>query len=373
MTEADSAAGKRTRGGTGNFFIVDQRLWKAVCDAGDINAAAAFLVLLRGTGFDQRTTAWSVDAIKRYLHLGYVQAKAAVDKLIALNFIRHGEKHTQRKPRYDFLNVSERDALTPKQRNGKLPKLEGDGDYNLIWVPNQIIDGAAGEKPPVYKLRASGDLWALRLFIDLYHEQNLRDEGGIARTLIWEEYKTVNLGERGQYRILGFESVTKEHNWIGPLLMHKCRPKPRPDYPDAEWTPGWASLEILEKTGLLTFVPHLMENGTEFAGPIHAFGVGGHSEHPLETQIGDEARRAASKMCHTWQLEKAGRDGLMICPVSRDYPNAQLVGIARLHYRAHTKRTSAWESNLLSAGPECIAHFRRLAVEYAPTNEAVFA
>jgi hypothetical protein len=369
MTQANSAAGKRKCGGTGRFFIVDQRLWKAVCDAGDINAAASWLVLLRGTGFDQRTTAWSVDSLMRYLHVGYVYGKAAIDKLIALKFIRYGEKHTQRKPRYDFLTLPEREALNPKQQNGK--SVEEDADHNLIWVPNEIIDGAAGEKPPIYKLRASGDLWALRLFIDLYHEHNLRDEGGISRTLIWEEYKTVNLGERGPYKILGFETVTKEHNWTGPLLMHQHRPKPRPDI--ERWTPGWASLEVLEQTGLLTFVPHLMENGTEFAGPIHAFGVGGHSEHPIETQIGDEARRAAAKMCQPWQLEKAGREGLMICPVSRDYPNAQLVGIARLHYRAHTKRTSAWESNLLSAGPDCVEHFRRLAAEFAAAKEAVFA
>ena len=66
MTEANSADGKRARGGLGNFFIVDQRLWKAVCNKSDINAAA-WLLLMQGTGVNHRTTAWSVDSMKRYL------------------------------------------------------------------------------------------------------------------------------------------------------------------------------------------------------------------------------------------------------------------------------------------------------------------
>ncbi|MGA2672152.1 MAG: hypothetical protein ABSE99_02890 [Terracidiphilus sp.] len=367
MSESNPANTKRARGGTGNFFIVDQRLWKAVCDEGDINAAAAWLLLSQGTGANQRTTAWSVDAIMRYLGMGYNRGKEAIDKLIALRFIRYGEKHTQRKPRYDLLTFPEWNALIHKPRKGKSASAEEDPENNLIWLPNELIKAADGEKPPIRKLRASGDLWALRLFVDLYHEHNLRDDGGITRKFLWLKYDAMNLGERGPYRIMGFKPAGKWITWDGPFRIHQSRPKLNPDA-----QPTWDSLHILEQTGVLTFIPHLVENDTKAAEPIHAVGIGGHSEHPIETQIGNEARRTAVAMCQPWQLERAQRDGLILCPVSRDYPNAQLVGIARLHYRPHTKRTSAWSSNLQYAGPKCVDHFRRMAAEYA-VQEAAFA
>jgi hypothetical protein len=367
MTEANSAEGKRTRGGTGNFFIVDQRLWKAVCDAGDINAAAAWLLLLQGTGGNHRTTAWSVDSIMRYLGMGYTRGKAAIEKLIALKFIRHGEKHTQRKPRYDLLTFPEWNALNQKSRKGQRASSEKDLDYNLIWLPNQLIKAADGEKPPIHKLRASGDLWALRLFVDLYHEHNLRDDAGISRKYLWEPYEAMNLGERGPYKVMGFRTKEKNLTWDGPFLSHRPRPKPQPE----SRHPVWTSVHVLEQTGVLTFVPHLLENTTDNAEVIHGVGIGGHSEHPIETQIGNEARRTAAAMCQPSQLDLARREGLILCPVSRDYPNAQMVGIARLHYRPHTKRTSAWSSNLQYAGPKFVEHFRRMAAEYA-VQEAAF-
>jgi hypothetical protein len=366
MSEAISAVGKRARGGTGNFFIVDQRLWKAVCDAGDINAAAAWLLLAQGTGANQRTTAWSVDAIKRYLGLGYIRGKEAIDKLIDLKFIRHGEKHTQRKPRYDLLTFPEWDALRQKPRKRQNAPADGDSDPNPIWLPNEVVTGTCkGERSPIHKLRAAGDPWAIRLFVDLYHAQNLRDDGGINRKVLWRKYERIELGERGPYRIMGFKPDGRWLNWDGPFRMHQSRPKPKPDS-----QPTWDSLGILELTGVLSFIPHLVENDTDAAELIHAVGIGLHSEHPIETQIGNEARRAGAALCQPWQLTKA--EGLILCPVSSDYPKAQMVGIARLHYRPHTKRTSAWSSNLNYDGPAYVEQYRRIAAEYG-IEEAAFS
>jgi hypothetical protein len=366
MAEVDSAKRKPARGGTGNFFIVDKRLWKAVCDTRDINAAASWLLLLQGTGANHRTTAWSVDAAMRYLGMGYTRGRAAIDKLIDLKFIRYGEKHTTRKPRYDFLTFAEWNALRRKPKKRQRGNAEEDEDDNLLWLPNEVVKRAEGEKAPIHKLRASGDLWALRLFVDLYHEHNLRDDAGVTRKYLRQGYEALNLGERGPYRIMGFRTKEKTLTWDGPFLDHKPRPKPQPE----SWHPIWDSVQILEQTGVMTFVPHLLENTTENAEVIHPFGVGGHSEHSIETQIGEEARRAAAMMCQPWQLEKAQREGLMLCPVSRDYPNAEMVGIARLHYRPHTKRTSAWSSKLQYAGPAHIQQFRQIAAAYASQRPA---
>jgi hypothetical protein len=282
-----------------------------------------------------------------------------------LKFIRCGEKHTQRRPRYDLLKFPEWYVLNRNPRKGQRASTEEATDSNLLWLPNELVTGAEGEKSPVHKLRASGDLWALRLFIDLYHEHNLRDDGGITRKFLWLKYDAMNLGERGPYRIMGFKPAGKWITWDGPFRIHQSRPKLNPDL-----QPTWDSLEILEQTGVLTFIPHLVENDTKAAELIHAVGIGGHSEHPIETQIGNEARRAGAAMCQPWQLAKA--EGLILCPVSRDYPKAEMIGIARLHYRPHTKRTSAWSSNLQSAGADYVAQYRRLATEYA-TQEAAIA
>jgi hypothetical protein len=369
MTEAISAIGKRAHGGTGNFFIIDQRLWKAVCDAGDINAAAAWLLLAQGTGANQRTTAWSVDAIMRYLGVGISRGKEAIDKLIALRFIQYGEKHTQQKPRYDLLTFAEWDALRQKPRKGRNPSANEDSDSNLIWLPNELVTGTCkGEKSPVHKLRAAGDPWALRLCVDLYHAQNLRDDGGISREFVWQEFGAEKIGERGPFRIMGFNPGMRSHNWAGPFVVHEARPKPRPDV--TEWKPGWESLTVLEQIGLLSFVPHLLENETRAAEVVHAVGTGGQTEHPLETEIGNEARRAAAAMCQPWQLTKA--EGLILCPIRQEYPKALIVGIARLRYRPHTKRTSAWTSNLQYDGPAWVEQYRRIAAEYA-TQQAAYA
>jgi hypothetical protein len=368
MPDSNARDGKQARHGTGCFFIVDQRLWTAVCDAGDINAAAAWLLLAQGTGGNQRTTAWSVDSIMRYLGMGYPRGKSAIDKLLTLKFIRYGEKHTQRKPRYDLFTFDEWQALSRKSRKSPRASAEEDADSNPIWLPNELITGTPQhEKSPIYKLRAAGDLWALRLFVDLYNSQNLRDDGGISREYLWQDFEAVNLGERGPFRIMGFSPGTRSHNWAGPFLVHKARPKPRPDV--TEWKPGWEALTVLERTGLLSFVPHLVENDTKAAELIHAVGIGGHTEHPIETKIGDEARRAGAAMCQPWQLTKA--EGMILCPVSRDYPNALMVGIARLHYRPHTKRTSAWSSNLQYDGPAYVEQYRRIAAEYATEQAAI--
>ena len=68
------------RGGRGGFFAVDRRAWEKVCDLG-LNPMVAYLVLARGTGADQRTTAWSVNAVEAYTGIGRPRAKGAIDAL----------------------------------------------------------------------------------------------------------------------------------------------------------------------------------------------------------------------------------------------------------------------------------------------------
>lgn len=66
--------------GRGNFFAIDRRVWDHVCLLG-LNPAVAFLVLARGSGGDNATTSWSVEATEKRTGVSRHRAKAAVELL----------------------------------------------------------------------------------------------------------------------------------------------------------------------------------------------------------------------------------------------------------------------------------------------------
>ncbi len=66
--------------GRGEFFAVDRRAWARVCRLG-MNSAVAYLVLARGTGGDNRTTKWSVNAVERYTGVSRSRAAQAIADL----------------------------------------------------------------------------------------------------------------------------------------------------------------------------------------------------------------------------------------------------------------------------------------------------
>jgi hypothetical protein len=62
------------------FFAVDVRCFRKACS--DLNMAAAYLVMACGTGGDNGTTAWSVNAIEKYTRISRSRAKTAIEQLI---------------------------------------------------------------------------------------------------------------------------------------------------------------------------------------------------------------------------------------------------------------------------------------------------
>jgi hypothetical protein len=80
----------------------------------------------------------------------------------------------------------------------------------LIWLPNTLVTGTVqGETSPVKRLRSRGDIWALRLLIDLYQAHNLSADGGISREVLRHEYERKKYGQRGRHVVWGFTS--KQH------------------------------------------------------------------------------------------------------------------------------------------------------------------
>ncbi len=84
MSKTDGAIPAKSRKPKqrGQFFIVDVPTFVAVCDLGDVDAAAAYLILAAGTGPDNRTTTWSREAINQRTGLNWRKADAAITKLV---------------------------------------------------------------------------------------------------------------------------------------------------------------------------------------------------------------------------------------------------------------------------------------------------
>jgi hypothetical protein len=207
----EGALGKR-----GGFFAIDRRTWGKTCSLG-MNEAVAYLVLAQGTAGNNRCTSWSTTSLKSYAGITWERGKAAIERLIQAGIIRHGEKHAVQKPRYELLAWSEiapveydrqyaalsghdrmlieevrskayqkltKGRKVDRQRLCQLGFLRQVGafDYTVvkrpsqhaepdfIWLPNTVVTGTdRGEESPVRRLRSGGNIWTLRLFIDLYH------------------------------------------------------------------------------------------------------------------------------------------------------------------------------------------------------------
>ena len=195
------------------FFAVDHRTWARICGLG-LNAAVAYLVLARGTGKTNRETAWSVQAIEKHTGIARSRAHAAISNLLDDRVVRQLRGGTR--PKYVLLpwhllrGNDRREPLTTaeqkifdrvaqgdnivSQQDQKIGGRavakgwlidHGDGRYTIapdpagcpdwIWLPNELVTGAAGETPPIELVRQVQDVMTLRLLVDFYHSQNLRD------------------------------------------------------------------------------------------------------------------------------------------------------------------------------------------------------
>ena len=147
--------------------------------------------------------------------------------------------------------------------------------------------------------------------------------------------------------IWGFKPAARWFRWDGPFASHRDRPKLKPE----DSHPIWASVSLLQDMGLLLFCvcvhPQFFENDTETAEPVHPYGIGEGGEVPIEREIGDAADLAARTMALSSKLKEAEDEGFeYFCPVLKTLPSTQMIGVARLTYRPHTRRTKGGSANL---------------------------
>ncbi len=305
--------------GRGDFFSIDAKTWDAICRKGSVNIPIAYLILARGTGGDNITTSWSVNAIEQYTGISRLYAKNAVRRLIDGKFIAV-EKGGSR-PRY------------------KLTAAKESADW--IWLPNAIVDGARDEHPPAELLRQSASLPAIQLFVELYHAQSLAFDCGVSFRQLRLAYERHQVGQRGQYVVWGFrQNHQSVFHTRAPFVVGRPVAQAKPCDADKKLI-FWDALEIITATGLAQFVGHVVDDDTDDAAIVHPYPEDGSGE-PEERVISIEAHRAGQSLLTPGQITWAENNNLMLLPAERHRQNIQLMGLLRLKYRARTAATATW-------------------------------
>jgi len=314
----------------GHFFAVDRWAWAHVCRLG-LNAAVAYLVLASGTGGDNRTTAWSVNAIEKYTSIGRWRARDALKILEQVGCIR--TKGGGTRPRYEIVPAAEIAACKNAQ-----------ADAEWIWLPNAIVTSAADETPPIELIRQSHNVAALRLFVDLYAAQSLAADGGVDWRQLRRSRGRIKVGEYGPYVIFGFEEVDSRivqgrPPFLEPHLTGKNEKGPDGKMRDTGWPSFWDTLEVLTSTGLIEIVDHLIESGSAEAEIIHPYATAGGL--PQEQGLATAAHDAALRIMRHHNQELSN-PSLWLVPVLAHLAGVQLVGVFRMRYRPRTRATTAW-------------------------------
>jgi hypothetical protein len=139
---------------------------------------------------------------------------------------------------------------------------------------NQPRGGVSGQAAT-----QGGDVWAPRLLVDLYHAQNLRDDGGISARVLRHNFHKKHIGQQGTFTLWAFKPGSLTLWLSGPLTAHEGRAQ------TADRHVAWDTIEALQTHGLLSFVPHLWDNDTEQSEILHAYGLATYGGEPIEIDI----------------------------------------------------------------------------------------
>ncbi len=324
---------KETQSEKGNFFAIDWRTWARVCDLG-MNPSVAYLVLARFSQRDNRKTAASSNAIETHTGISRGRAFKAIHALIQKGFMLQTAFGTR--PKYELLAAEEVPRVCASEKSGRSGASGRTEGPQWIWLPNEIVSGAVYETPPVELLRQRQDQILLRLFVDLYHMQNLVEDGGIDRRYFGQEYEKRRVGQQGPFTIWGFYPGNQYENWGDFATLHVRKnstdqQKGHEDHSEADFS---QRLDLLLKFGLVEMIPHLFESSAEDAEIIH----------PYEGELADCAHQAAESMMYDLEkrFELFSDDGFLMVPVPHHVAQVEMCGILRLRYRPKTRMTAAW-------------------------------
>ncbi len=373
--ELTPADGKNS--GTGAFFVVDRRALAAACALG-LNATVAYLAIARGAGSRARSF-WSIHAIEQHTGISRSKAKTAVDALIKAGLLIADAAGAR--PSYGIvpahelvgaLSAAEREVMMRLAvRPGMLPRrfhkavneLESRGYIELayydgytikdpeqftekpqhVWLPNAIVDGAADETPPLEIIRQMQDVRRLQLFVSLYDNHDLPEDGGVSRRHLWQVYELIKVGERGLSIVWGFapsgQTEVATRSVLPQIFMTGQKDA---DGKDPGLKEFWDAIRALRALGLIDFIPHVFESDGPDAEMLHAYPLDAAACEQWELDVAPAAHAAGAVCLTSGQREWAGTRLLNLLPARAHMTKLAVIGIARLRYRPRTRKTAAW-------------------------------
>lgn len=327
-------------GPASGFFAVGRESFVRACGLG-INAALAFLVLARGSNGSNTATAWSAEAAASRLAMRWTTAREAI-RLLEQHQLATATrgKNTRARPRY---------------------KLELHGD--LIWLPNSLVDGLPGGHPPLATIRQTQDVMVLRLLVELYSAQNLREDGGVSPLVVCCDYERQQLGQRGLYVVWGFDRIGMSVRWQPVTEPHR-RQKLTEEERAAGANAGvdfFRRFNHLRRLGLVLEIPYLFDGPV--GEPIHPIAEG--SDVAIERAIAQSVADAARACLTEGQLAYWEDEGWpeIVVPVPAHIEQATVRIVYRLRHRPHTRLTASWWADLHASGQEFLDGYQRIALD----------
>jgi hypothetical protein len=394
------------------FFSVDRGAFRCAA-VGGLNSAIAYLIMARGTGRDNRTTQWSVNAIEKYTGISRPNAAKAVKDLLERGVwikTRDGNH-----PIYEAVPGNEipggpftadEKATIAAIRNGKAETCAGalvargivqktevenpsrrsrtEWAYQLdealiaaltepfaVWLPNALVDGAANEVAPIERIRQTRCLPALQLLIELYSVQFLPNYGGVPRDLLEVVFDRTKVGQQGPFVVWGFRSKHSlaAHALFVPFLTGQFTNRDDGTRHDAGMDAVfWPAVHTLTDFGLVERVGMLLEGDDDEAEIIHPYAMRGGE--PEERELANIAQEAAMAMLTDGQIARSDHQGYHLVPVQKHIGNATMVEVYRLKYRPHTTATAAWYAQMQQTTAEYRSRYRAMIIERSRANSA---
>ena len=347
------------KGNQNGFFAVNKYSFYRACDLG-MNAAVAYLVLSTGTDKSNTYTSWSVNAIENYTGISRGRAQDAIKMLISNRLIKVVSEE-KAKPRYEFIHA---DVVKKKAKKGaELPpdteqteRLDPD---KVVWLPNGIVQSVAGECPPLELIRQTQDVMVLRLFVDMYSEQNLVDDVGVKRYVYHHSYQKKELLQYAEYTVYGFSYETGHLTWGEITKPH------RDNGENSGANSFFKRVFLLRKLGLVIMTPYLFDSESAEGEPIHqldegiAASVQSAAFAMLLAVTGDEKR--ASTYIENYAY---------VVPIRSHFINVALIGVAEMRYKPRTKLTATGYGEKQKRAREAKAAYEALKERATPTQRA---
>lgn len=305
-----SEQAKEKEKGTGDFFAVDLFIVKDIIDDLGLREACVYLVMATGTGRDNRSTNWSVNAVQNYTGISVRIAKDAVNNLCAKGWVKRLSTGTKKHPKYKLRVAAEAD------------------DSRLVYLPKEFTTGAATETPPLEKIRISADGYLLLLMLQIYDRSNIADDGGLSYDDVFMRYSSKLVAEQGIYNLWSFlkEKQRLAHNGIANQHLDRS-------LGEDGYNPFWSRLAKLEELGLI------YECATVFDGEDGEVVFALHDPFNGGELYPEIVEKPFDVMPNEYQYKMEQNDFNVLIP--KDYGAPTLKGIYVVRYRQKTKLTGA--------------------------------